>query len=100
MCIGYYVGRSVSPVHNTLRTAYPVDYFPPTPHSISIALSTPDGPLLVDYSKNRVDSRIMKLLFDLAKARQVDRFRDKMFRGEKINFTEDRAVLHIALRNR
>ena len=74
--------------------------FPPTPHSISIALSTPDGPLLVDYSKNRVDARIMKLLFDLAKARQVDRFRDKMFRGEKINFTEDRAVLHIALRNR
>jgi len=66
----------------------------------SITLPTPDGPLLVDYSKNRVDARIMKLLFDLAKARQVERFRDKMFRGDKINFTEDRAVLHIALRNR
>merc|ERR1719228_2896337 len=66
----------------------------------SITLPTPDGPLLVDYSKNRVDARIMKLLFDMAKARQVERFRDKMFRGDKINFTEDRAVLHIALRNR
>jgi len=66
----------------------------------SLTLPTPDGPLLVDYSKNRVDSRVMKLLFDLAKARQVETFRDAMFKGDKINFTENRAVLHVALRNR
>lgn len=41
----------------------------------------------------------MNLLFELAKARKVEEAREKMFNGEKINFTEDRAVLHIALRN-
>lgn len=66
----------------------------------SVTLSTPDGPLLLDYSKNRVDDRVMKHLFDLAKERQVDLFRDAMFGGAKINFTENRAVLHVALRNR
>jgi glucose-6-phosphate isomerase len=35
-----------------------------------------------------------------ARARKVEEFRDAMFRGEKINFTEGRAVLHVALRNR
>lgn len=42
----------------------------------------------------------MQLLFDLAKARKIEQARDAMFAGEKINFTERRAVLHIALRNR
>lgn len=42
----------------------------------------------------------MELLVDLAKARKVDEYRDKMFCGSKINFTENRSVLHIALRNR
>lgn len=40
------------------------------------------------------------MLIDLAKSRKVEAGRDSMFGGEKINFTEDRAVLHIALRNR
>lgn len=39
-------------------------------------------------------------MFALAKARKVEEARDAMFTGQKINFTEDRAVLHIALRNR
>jgi len=69
-------------------------------NNFSMTLPTDDGPLLLDYSKNRVDSRVMKMLFDLAKARKVEQFRDAMFKGDKINFTEDRAVLHIALRNR
>ena len=42
----------------------------------------------------------MKKLIELAKAAHVEELRDAMFRGEKINFTENRAVLHIALRNR
>lgn len=67
----------------------------------SITLPTPgDGNILFDYSKNRINSEVLKLLFDLARARNVEASRDAMFSGEKINFTEDRAVLHIALRNR
>lgn len=42
----------------------------------------------------------MKLLFSLARARKIEEARDAMFSGEKINTTENRAVLHVALRNR
>src|SRR5579859_4215469 len=56
--------------------------------------------ILLDYSKNRVTGETLKLLFDLARDRKVEELRDRMFRGEKINVTEDRAVLHVALRNR
>ncbi len=58
------------------------------------------GDALVDYSKNRVTEETMKLLFDLARQARVFEWRDRMFAGEKINRTEDRAVLHVALRNR
>jgi glucose-6-phosphate isomerase len=58
-----------------------------------------DG-LLLDYSKNRVSGETMGLLFDLARAADLEAWRDHMFQGERINLTEDRAVLHIALRNR
>lgn len=67
----------------------------------SLRLQTPsDGDILVDYSKNRIDSAVMALLLNLARCRGVDAARHDMFSGKKINFTEDRAVLHIALRNR
>jgi glucose-6-phosphate isomerase len=56
--------------------------------------------LLVDYSKNRMTEKTMSLLFDLARQADVKGWTEKMFRGEKINVTEQRAVLHIALRNR
>jgi glucose-6-phosphate isomerase len=56
--------------------------------------------VLVDYSKNRVTEETMKRLFDLAAQAQVFEWRDRMFAGDKINRTEDRAVLHVALRNR
>jgi glucose-6-phosphate isomerase len=58
------------------------------------------GDVLVDYSKNRVTEETMKLLFDLARQARVFEWRDRMFAGDKINRTEDRAVLHVALRNR
>ncbi len=58
-----------------------------------------DG-LLVDYSKHRITDETLKLLLDLAEQAKVTEWRDRMFRGEKINRTEDRAVLHVALRNR
>ncbi|XP_065064968.1 glucose-6-phosphate isomerase-like [Rhopilema esculentum] len=56
--------------------------------------------LLLDYSKNIINEETLKLLQNLATACNVEQMRDRMFSGDKINFTEDRAVLHIALRNR
>jgi glucose-6-phosphate isomerase len=56
--------------------------------------------LLLDYSKNRVTDETMSLLFRLARAAELEAWRTKMFAGDNINFTEDRAVLHVALRNR
>ncbi|MBF0152340.1 MAG: glucose-6-phosphate isomerase [Magnetococcales bacterium] len=55
--------------------------------------------MLFDYSKNRVTQESMRLLFQLARACDTEAWRDRMFTGEKINNTEKRAVLHIALRN-
>lgn len=67
----------------------------------SLTINTPeDGAILLDYSKNRIDDKALGLLMNLARARQVEKARDAMFAGEKINFTENRAVLHTALRNR
>src|SRR5579872_3816987 len=54
--------------------------------------------LYLDYSKNRVTDETVRLLVQLANERGVAERRDAMFRGEKINITEDRAVLHVALR--
>ena len=54
--------------------------------------------ILVDYSKNRVTAETLTLLRQLLKEAKVEEWRDRMFRGEKINFTENRAVLHLALR--
>jgi glucose-6-phosphate isomerase len=56
--------------------------------------------VLLDYSKNRIAPETMPLLFDLARQANLEAWRDRMFRGEKINTTENRAVLHVALRNR
>ncbi len=56
--------------------------------------------ILLDYSKNIASEETMNLLFNLYKECQVPAAAAKMFEGERINATEDRAVLHIALRNR
>uniref|UniRef100_A0A2K6FYI9 Glucose-6-phosphate isomerase n=1 Tax=Propithecus coquereli TaxID=379532 RepID=A0A2K6FYI9_PROCO len=69
-------------------------------HHFSLTLNTNHGHILVDYSKNLVTEEVMKMLVDLAKSRGVEAAREHMFNGEKINYTEDRAVLHVALRNR
>jgi glucose-6-phosphate isomerase len=54
--------------------------------------------LVLDYSKNRVTDETLRLLLQLAETAGVAARRDAMFRGEKINITEKRAVLHVALR--
>ena len=56
--------------------------------------------MLLDFSKNRVNQETMSLLMQLAKESQLKEWTEKMFSGEKINHTENRAVLHTALRNR
>jgi glucose-6-phosphate isomerase len=61
-------------------------------------LSVEAAGLFLDYSKNRLDGRTLELLAGLARERGVEQLRDAMFAGEKINVTENRAVLHTALR--
>ena len=54
--------------------------------------------MLVDFSKQRVDQRTLELLLELTKAADLETWRERLFAGEKINVSEDRAVLHTALR--
>ena len=54
--------------------------------------------LFLDYSKNRITDETIKLLIELAKQSGLEERRDAMFSGEKINLTENRSVLHVALR--
>lgn len=56
--------------------------------------------VLLDFSKNRITQETLDLLLQLAREAKVEEWRERMFSGEKINITEDRAVLHVALRNR
>ena len=64
------------------------------------ALSLQVDELLLDYSKNQVTEETLALLSDLAQQADLERNIAAMFAGERINVTEDRAVLHVALRNR
>ena len=56
--------------------------------------------LHIDYAKHIATDETLGLLFDLARAADLEGWRERMFSGEHINSTEDRAVLHVALRNR
>ena len=55
--------------------------------------------IIFDYSKNFLAEETLQHLIALAKESGLEKLRDDMFAGEKINFTEDRAVYHVALRN-
>ncbi len=81
-----------------LRTTHLRDLFKSDPsRAQALSVDGPDG-LFMDYSKQRVTATTMQLLLDLANARGLRSRIDAMFRGEKINVTEQRAVLHVALR--
>ncbi|KTG42666.1 hypothetical protein cypCar_00010895 [Cyprinus carpio] len=69
-------------------------------NKFSLQMTTDDGDILLDYSKNLIDEEVMRMLFEMARSVGIEAAREKMFAGEKINFTEGRAVLHTALRNR
>ena len=58
------------------------------------------GDILFDYSKHRINDETLPLLFQMAREAKIEQWRVAMFNGEKINTTENRAVLHTALRNR
>ena len=55
--------------------------------------------LRIDYSKHRIDDAVLAALVELAERSGVEARRDAMFAGEHVNVTEDRAVMHVALRH-
>jgi glucose-6-phosphate isomerase len=83
--------RELAPAH--LRTLFEQDSQRFSDFSLEL------GDLLLDYSKHRVTRRTMELLVRLAEAQGVPEAIDAMFSGAKINVTEGRSVLHVALRN-
>jgi glucose-6-phosphate isomerase len=80
-----------------LRETHLRDLFAADP-SRGQRLATEAEGIYLDYSKNRATEETIELLVSLAEERGVAERRDAMFAGEKINVTEDRAVLHVALR--
>ena len=66
--------------------------------SRGVRLTAEGAGLYLDFSKNRITDETLRLLLRLAQERRVTERRDAMFKGEKINVTEQRAVLHVALR--
>lgn len=67
--------------------------------SFSFPNPVDNSEILFDFSKNFLTDETLKLLVDLAREAGLEKLRDDMFAGEKINFTEKRAVYHCALRN-
>ena len=84
--------KEIAPMH--MRELFAAD-----PHRFE-KFSIRWNDFLVDYSKNRITDRTMSLLFALAREAKLNEWIERMFSGEKINVTEHRAVLHVALRNR
>ena len=73
------------------------DLFSADPHRPS-TLTFTSAHIRADFSRQRINSEVLAELLDLARDRGVEEMRDRMYRGERINTTEDRAVLHTALR--
>jgi glucose-6-phosphate isomerase len=80
-----------------LRAAFAAD--PQRYARFARTLEGADGRMVLDLSKHRVETRTLELLLELAEARELRARIDAMFAGERINSTEQRAVLHVALRD-
>jgi glucose-6-phosphate isomerase len=91
--------RALSRHHERMRDVQMRELFARDPQRFQ-KFSLRLGDLLVDFSKHRIEEETLSLLFALARETKVLELRDRMFAGEKINVTENRAVLHVALRNR
>jgi len=84
--------------HKTLARIHMRDLFAQEPNRFD-RMSLRLGDLLLDYSKNRITTRTLSLLLDLARDADLPGWIERMFRGDRINNTERRAALHVALRN-
>ena len=85
--------------HKTIARIHMRDLFDQEPNRFE-RLSLRFEDLLLDYSKNRITTRTLSLLLDLAREAELADWIERMFRAERINVTERRAALHVALRNR
>ncbi len=85
--------------YEAIKDVHMRDLFAADPHRFD-RFSLRFDDILFDYSKNRITEETMALLFDLARQAGLKAAIEAMFSGEKINVTEKRAVLHVALRNR
>jgi glucose-6-phosphate isomerase len=91
--------RELEAHRDEIRRGHLRDWFAADPNRFTTFSRRLDD-LLVDYSKHLITADTLRLLQQLARERQVEALRDRMFAGERINSTEGRAVLHVALRNR
>jgi glucose-6-phosphate isomerase len=89
--------RSLEAHFGTIRDAHLRDLFAADPERGERLVADGAG-LHLDFSKNRISDETLLLLGELAQERGVAERREAMFRGEHINVSEDRAVLHVALR--
>ncbi|WML89110.1 glucose-6-phosphate isomerase [Thiothrix lacustris] len=92
------VNQALQHHYQTLRTVHMRELFAADPERFE-HFSLQVGDILLDYSKNRITAETLQLLTQLAEVADVAGWRDSMFQGDKINNTEQRAVLHTALRN-
>ncbi|MFE6555577.1 glucose-6-phosphate isomerase [Streptomyces sp. NPDC057746] len=83
--------------HSEIGTTHLLELFAQDPGR-GERLSAEAAGLYLDYSKNRVTDETMRLLLELARECGLEERRDRMFRGEHINVSEDRPALHVALR--
>jgi glucose-6-phosphate isomerase len=85
--------------HRTMQDVHMRDLFARDPQRFQ-RFSRRLGDMVLDFSKNRITEETVRLLISLAREADLEGWRERMFSGEKINNTEGRAVLHVALRNR
>jgi glucose-6-phosphate isomerase len=90
--------RALAEHQKTMTSVHMRDLFAKDPQRFAKYSREACG-VFVDYSKHRTTEDTWRLLFALARQQEVEAWRDKMFAGEHINGTEDRAVLHVALRD-
>lgn len=95
--------QQLSDHYESVKSLHMRDLFAEDPErfrNFSLSFGEGDDTILLDYSKNRITGDTVRLLRELASQCEVKEWAGKMFSGEKINITEKRAVLHVALRNR
>ena len=90
--------QKLSEVADAIKYEHMRDWFNNDPQRAQKYTAEAVG-ITLDYSKNRINQEVMESLFELAEQCQVAQKRAAMFSGEQINFTEQRSVLHTALRN-